>query len=298
MTDLDRLREYALLLLLALLWGGSYPLIKLALESFTPLTLIAFRVSVAAVLLWAIALAQGLRPPSGLGIWSALLLQAVFNSIGAWTLLAWGQQHVDSGLAGVLNSTAPIFVFFLALALGLSTRFEPLKLAGALTGLAGVAALMGPEALSGLGTDLLAQAAILAGAILYACAALYGRRFSELPPIVTAAGTMSWATLALTPAAFWIEAPLSLALSASSVAAATALATLSTALALLIYFRLIRTIGSLGTASQAYLRSAIAVLLGAVFLGEPVTTGMLFGVGLVLVGMVLLNATPARMRRK
>ncbi|MEO1120769.1 MAG: EamA family transporter [Pseudomonadota bacterium] len=292
MRDRLLLRNYMLLVLLALLWGGSYPLIKVALETFPPVTLMAFRVAVAAVLLSVAVKLRGHSFPYERTTIAALLVQSFFNSIGAWTLLAWGQQYVDSGLAGVLNSTSPIFVFFLALALRLSPRIEWLKLAGALIGLAGVVVLLDVE---GLGRELLPQLAILGGALLYGCAAVYGRRFRDQPAMVTAAGTMIWAALVLTPAAFVLETPLAAEISARSLVAATTLAIGSTALAMLIYFHLIGAIGSLAVASQAYLRSAVAVLLGVGLLGEPMSLSLAAGVGLVLLGMILLN-TPASKR--
>src|SRR5262249_42773379 len=154
---------------------------------FPPFTLIAIRVVVAAVLLLAVVGLRGEHLPTDATTWRAFMIQAFFNSIGAWTVLAWGQQFVDSGLAGVLNSTSPLFVFLLP---ALWPRPEPVtlrKAAGALLGLAGVILLIGVDALAGIGQQVLAQLAVLLGAFLYACAALNGRRFASLPPTVTAA---------------------------------------------------------------------------------------------------------------
>ena len=145
------------------------------------------------------------RLPREVLTWRMLLVQAFFNSIGAWTILAWGQQYLDSGLASVLNSTAPIFVFF---ATWLITRHEAvnsLKLLGALLGLVGVVLIVGIDALGGLGKQVLAQLAVITGAILYACAAIYGRRFSGQPAIVTAAGTMIWASVCLVPLSLLVD---------------------------------------------------------------------------------------------
>lgn len=289
--------EYSLLLLLASLWGVSYPLIKIALESVPPITLMAVRVSLAAAILCAIARARGLRFPRDERTWRAFLVQAFFNSIGAWTLLAWGQQFVDSGLAGVLNSTSPIFVFFLTL---LWTRHEDVGLprfVGAVLGLLGIVVIVGVNALSGLGDDAVAQLAILAGALLYACAAIHGKRFGQLAPMVTASGTMIWASLVLVPAALLMEQPWTLTIHPRSAVAAAALAAFSTAGALLIYFRLAGTIGSMGVASQSYLRSAIAVALGVVFLGEPLSRSLAIGATVIIAGTILINKRPAARRR-
>ncbi|MEM7507769.1 MAG: DMT family transporter [Pseudomonadota bacterium] len=281
--------NYALLGLLALLWGGSYPLIKLALDGFTPISLMAFRVTVAALILAGLAQVQGLTWPRGFRLWSQLLVQSFFNSIGAWTLLAWGQQHVPSGLAGVLNSTAPIFVTVWLLSVASDRRASWRPVAGAVLGLGGVAGIMGFGALEDLGTDLLAQGAILGGAMLYACAALYGRRFNALAPMITAAVTMGWAAVFLVPAAFVFEAPLALSPAPKALWAALALAVASTAGALVIYFRLIATLSPAGTASQAYLRAGVSVALGTLVLGEPLNPQLLAGVLAAIAGVMLIN---------
>ncbi|MGH8688258.1 MAG: DMT family transporter [Burkholderiales bacterium] len=285
----NRAREFALLGLLALLWGSSYLLIRVALETLPPLTLIAVRVSVAALVLLAALAALRLRLPRGTAAWRALLAQAMLNSILPWTLLAWGQQTVASGLAGVLNSTSPLFVFLL---MRFVTRHEaagPLQLAGAVLGVAGVALIVGAHALEGLG-QAAAQLAILAAALLYAFAAIYGRRHADTPPIVTAAGTLLWASVWLVPASLLVDRPWTLSPSLASIGAALALAVFGTALALMLYFRLVRTLGSMGVASQSYLRAGVSVLLGAVILGERVdaTTGA--GLAAVVAGVAALNS--------
>ena len=280
--------EYLLLGLLALLWGSSYLFIRIAVETIPPVTLVALRVSIAAVVLIGIAFAQGHRLPTDRAIWGHLAVQSFLNSYGAWTLLAWGQQYVDSGLAGVLNSTSPIFVVLIT-AFWLGRSSSTRAVAGACLGLLGVVLIMGPEVLAGLGRDVAAQAAVLAGAVLYAIAALNGGRFRHLPAVVTAAGTMVIAAAVLVPASLIFEQPWAIVPSARSFLAATALGLFCTGLALMLYFRLIRTLGPLGVASQAYLRAGVAVLLGMVLLGEAFDPLVALGIGLALAGVILIN---------
>jgi len=291
-------KEYTLLFLLALLWGGSYSLIKIALGSFPPMTLMALRVTIAALILSAIALQQGHSFPTDQKTWAALLVQAFFNSIGAWTVLAWGQQFVDSGLAGVLNSTSPVFVFFMTLLWARHESVDIAKFFGAMLGLVGVILLMGVDVLAGLGQEVLAQLAILLGALLYACAAIYGRRFATLPPAISAASTMIWASIWLIPIACFLDQPWLFHIEQPALLAALALSVFSTAGALLIYFRLVKTIGSIGVASQSYLRSAIAVLVGIAVLGEPVSWSLASGVIAVLTGMYFLNGGLMAFRKR
>jgi len=293
-----RLTEFGLLGLLALLWGSSYLLIKIAIAEIPPLTLIAARVAIASLFLCAVLRLRGGRLPRGRRSWGMLLVQAFLNSIGAWTLLAWGQQHLDSGLASVLNSTSPIFVFLITF---LWTRHEPvsaMRLAGALTGLGGVVLIIGFDALEGLGTRVAGQLAVLGGAVLYAGAAIYGKRFAHVPATATAAGTMIWATVWLVPLSLAIDRPWALSPSAPALAAAGALGLVCTGVALLIYFRLVRTLGSIGVASQAYLRAGIGVALGAVFLGETITPVVGAGICTAILGVAMINLPPSVFRRQ
>ncbi|MDH5555910.1 MAG: DMT family transporter [Alphaproteobacteria bacterium] len=281
--------ELALLGLLAFLWGASYPLIKIAVATIPPFSLIAARVFIAAILLSAVAWRGGHSLPRGGGIWGALLLQAFFNSIGAWTILAWGQQYIDSGLASILNSTSPIFVFLFTF---LVTRHEAgarQKLIGMFFGIGGVCLIVGVDALAGLGQQVVAQLAVLLGAVLYAGAAIHGRRFKTLPPVVTAGGTMIWASICLIPLSMFIDRPWILTPSVTSMLATVALSVFSTAGALLIYFRLVRTLGSMGVASQSYLRPAIAIALGVAFLGEVFTPAIGLGLLAVIIGVAAIN---------
>lgn len=289
--------ELALLGCLALLWGSSYLFTKVAVAEIPPVTLIAARVSIAALFLSALCFWRGHRLPSDPVIWRRLLVQAFFNSIGAWTLLAWGQQFIDSGLAGVLNSTAPIFIFFITLLFTRHERTGLARLSGATLGLLGVILIVGLDALSGLGRGVAGQLAALGGALLYAGAAIYGRRFAALPPMVTAAGTMIWASVVLVPLACILDRPWTLSPSAPALAATAALGLLCTGVALILYFRLVRTLGSMGVASQAYLRAAVGVVLGMVILGEQVALSTGLGVLAAMVGVALINL-PARIGAK
>ncbi|WP_256470350.1 DMT family transporter [Sneathiella marina] len=275
--------------LLALLWGSSYLFIRVGVETIPPATLVTLRVGIAALVLLVVIKAQGYSLPKDLGTWKNLVIQAFFNSFGAWVLLAWGQQYVESGLAGVLNSTSPIFVFFIT---WIVTRHETVsirKVLGAFVGLGGVILIIGVDALQNLGQQVFAQLAILLSAMFYGYAAIFGKRFSHLPPTVTAAGVMVSASVVLIPASLIIDNPWTLSPSLLSLSAVGALGVFGTAVALLLYFRLIHTLGSLGTASQAYLRMGVSVLLGIVFLGEEFS--LVVGIGLLtaFLGVALIN---------
>jgi drug/metabolite transporter (DMT)-like permease len=281
--------DYVLLLVLATLWGASYALIKIGVETIPPVTLIAGRTLMAAALLLAIMHWRGLRLPRDAETWRRFLIQACLNSAIPFTLIAWGEQRVDAGLATVLNSTAPIFVFLLTAAI---TRHEPVtrKLFGVISGMAGVCLIIGAEALSGFGEQLLAPLAIVVAAVCYAGAAIFGKTFKDLDPILPAVGSLICGAAILVPACLLIDKPWTMMPSRDSMLALGGLSVFSTALALVIYFRLVHTLGSVGVTSQAYLRVPIGVAIGVVFLGEPLTLVALLGLACVVAGVAAMTS--------
>jgi drug/metabolite transporter (DMT)-like permease len=290
--------EIALLLLLSLIWGSSFTLIKVAIPSIPPFTMVAVRVTLAAGLLLLIATAQGHALPHQGSVWADFFVQGALQSALPFTLISWGEAHITSGLAGVLNATPPMFVLAIALITGRGRQaISGRTIIGVGLGLAGVAVTVGIDALSGIGTAApLAQAAVLGASLCYALAPLWGQRFKKLPAIVTAAGAMSCAAILMLPAAAIIEQPWTLAPPpAPAIAAVVALAIVCTALAMVIYFRLIHTIGPLGTTSGSYLRAGFAVVLGTTLLGESFTWSILAGMALILTGVITVTL-PSRAR--
>jgi drug/metabolite transporter (DMT)-like permease len=283
--------EHLLLAALATLWGASYTFIKVGVETIPPVTLIAWRTLIAAVLLLALARWRGLTLPRDATTWRRFLIQACLNSAIPFTLIAWGERWVDAGLAAVLNSTTPIFTFLLTAAV---TQHEPVtarKLFGVACGIAGVCLIVGVEALSGLGQQLLPPLAIVAASICYAGAAIFGKTFKELDPTLPAAGSLICGAAILCPASLVIDQPWNLSPSRESVLALIGLSVFSTALALVIYFRLVRTLGSVGVTSQAYLRVPIGVVIGMVFLGETLTLAAWIGLACVVIGVAAMTVS-------
>jgi drug/metabolite transporter (DMT)-like permease len=286
--------ELALLLALATLWGASYAFIKVGVTTIPPLTLIAARTAIAGVLLLAIMRWRGIRLPTDPISWRRFLFQAGLNSVIPWTLLAWGERSLDAGIATILNSTSPIFAFFLTLAI---TRHEALasrKLFGIIAGMAGICLIVGVQALAGLGEQLVAQLVTVLAAICCAGAASFGRGFKGLDPMAPAAGSLISGAAVLIPASLIVDQPWTLAPSTSSMLALLGLAVFSTAFAFVIYFRLIQTLGSIGTTAQAYLRVPIGVALGVLFLGERLTATAWIGLACVVIGVAAMTIPPRK----
>jgi drug/metabolite transporter (DMT)-like permease len=288
--------ELALLLALATLWGASYTFIRVGVATIPPVTLIACRTLMAGLLLLAIMRWRGVRMPLDAATWRRFLFQACLNSVIPWTMVAWGSRTLEAGVATILNSTAPIFTFFLTLAITRHETVTSRKLLGVVAGMAGICLIVGVQALSGFGAELTAQIAMVLAAIAYAGAAILGRGFRDLDPMVPAAGSLLCGAAILIPVSLALERPWTLQPSTSSMLALLGLAVFSTALAFVIYFRLIRTLGSVGTTAQAYLRVPIGVAVGVVFLGEQLSSTAWIGLGCVVVGVAAMTI-PARKPR-
>jgi drug/metabolite transporter (DMT)-like permease len=285
--------DILLLLLLSTLWGASYTFIRVGVESIPPLSLIAARTLIAGLLLIGWMSVSGVTMPRSWAVWKRLFVQAFLNSVIPFTLIAWAQQYVEAGVATILNSTAPVFVFFVTWFLTKHEAVTTRKLVGVIAGLLGICLIIGFSALNGLGDQVLPQLAIVAATICYAGAAIYGRSFQGLSPLVPAAGSLIAGAIVLIPMSLIIDRPWTLQPSFNSTAALLMLSVFSTAIAFVIYFRLVQTLGSVGTTSQAYLRVPIGVAIGAIFLGESLPPTMWMGLGCVVIGVAAMTI-PAR----
>lgn len=281
--------EFALLALLATLWGASYTFIKLGVATIPPVTLIAARTVIAGGVLLVILRMRGIGLPRDAATWRHLALQACINSVLPFTLIAWAETRIDAGLAAILNSTTPIFAFLITWAI---TRHEAVtlrKLLGTISGLGGICLIIGVGALSQLGQDLWGQLAIVAASVSYGAAAIYGHNFRHLDPMVPATGSLLCGAALLLPLSLVIDRPWTLTPSAESLLALLGLAVFSTALAFVIYFRLLHTLGSVGTTSQAYLRIPVGVGIGVVFLGETLNGSAWIGLIFVFAGVAAMS---------
>lgn len=281
--------DIALLVLLAVLWGGSYSFIKLGVETIPPVTLIAARTLIAGAILLAVIRLRGLKLPRDLASWRRFAVQACLNSAVPFTLIAWAETSVDAGLAAILNAGSPIFAFLISMLLFRAEAAAGRKLFGVAAGMLGVCLIIGVEALSGFGRELWAQLALVAAAACYGGAALFGRNFKGLDPIMPAAGSLICGAAILLPLSLLLERPWALSPSADSIQALLALAVFSTALAFIIYFRLIDRLGAVGTTAVAYLRVPTGVAIGVVFLGERLSPTAWMGLALVIIGVAAMT---------
>lgn len=284
--------EVATLIFLSLVWGGSFFFVEILVDYLPPLTIVTFRVGLAAILLWAIVLLTGVERPTGLRDWIALLIVGLTNNALPFCLIVWGQTQIDSGLASILNATAPLFTVVLAGAFLADERLSLNKVIGAILGVLGVIGLIGPDALSGIGGSVLGQLAVVGAALSYAVAGVFSRRFSDygIPPLMIATGQTTSAALILLPLMLYFDGgALMNGLPPLAWLCLLALALLSTVLAYVLYFRLIASAGATNAALVAFLIPISAVALGAIFLGERLDGLQILGALLIGAGLIVID---------
>ncbi len=281
--------EFALLVVLALLWGSSFTLIKVAVETIPPASLTAGRVAIAATILLAVMRWRKIALPASPVLWLHLLVQSVINLALPFLLISYGEQHVSSGLASILTTTSPLFAFAIAAISGRAGRGIG-QVLGLVCGFSGVLLIIGTDALEELGGgQLAAQLALVGAGLCYGTAANYGRVFRTISPIAVGAGTLLWATALTLPLSLAIDRPWQLAPSVDSFGALLLLGVFSTALGFSIYFRLLGTLGTLATSAVGYLRVAFGVVLGILLLGEELTLAVAAGLALIVLGVAAIN---------
>jgi len=286
---------WGMLMVLGLVWGGSFFFAGYAVREIGPLTLTALRVATAAAALWIWLFATGYRVPLDARLWGAFAVMGLLNNAIPFSLIFWGQTEIASGLASILNATTPLFTVVLAHALTADEKMTPGKIGGVLFGLFGVAVIMGPDAIAGLGAAFLAQAAILGAALSYAFAGIFGRRFKERPPAVTACGQVTMSSLMMAPVAFLVENPFAGAMPGPMTwAAIVALGTVSTAFAYILYFHILKVAGATNVLVVTFLVPVSAIILGVLFLGEMLLARHLTGMALIGVGLVVMDGRLTR----
>jgi drug/metabolite transporter (DMT)-like permease len=282
--------EWGLLLLLSVLWGGSFFFQKVALAALPPFTVLLCRVGLAAAALGIVVRAAGYRLPRSLHDWAPFAVMAILNNVIPFSLILWGQTRIASGLAAILNACAPLFTAVLAHYLTRDERLTPRRAAGVLLGFSGVVLMLGPDALVGIGGHVLAQLAVLAAGVSYACAGIFGRRFASTPPLVTATGQVIAATVLILPVSLLVDRPWTLAPTGPRTwAAVVGLALVSTALAYVVYFRILATAGATNLLLVTLLMPVIALLLGTLVLGERLAPRHLGGMTLIAAGLAVID---------
>jgi drug/metabolite transporter (DMT)-like permease len=288
-------REWAMLLTLAAAWGGIFLYAKLALAELSPLVLVLWRLAIAALVLQVIARLAGYRMPRSLGIWAAFFAMGALNNVIPFTLINYAQTEIASGLASILNGTTPLFTVLLAHFLTRDEKLTAQRLFGVLSGMVGVAIMIGAEALQGLSLHVAGEIAVVAAAVSYAFAGIFGRRFRTLPPLVTAAGQVTASTVVMLLFVPQVEPHwLPFAISRTAASAVLAMALIGTVLGYILYFRILATSGATNLLIVTFLMPFIAILLGGIVLDERLELRHFAGMALIILGVVAIDGRPGR----
>ncbi len=285
-------REWGMLLTLSLVWGGSFFFNEIAVRQLPVFTVVLCRVALAAVILLAVLRLTGQRLPRSGKVWAAFFGMGMLNNVIPFSLIVAGQQSVASGVASILNAATPLFGVIFAHLLTQDEKLTPLKLAGVIVGFLGVAVMIGPDAISGLGGNLAAQMMILAGAASYAFAGIFGRRFKAMgvSPMATATGQVIASSIILLPLVLVIDRPWTLpAPGWDAIAALIGVAAISTAFAYFLYFRIFASAGATNLLLVTFLIPISAILLGTAFLSEALLPRQIAGMALIGLGLSLID---------
>jgi drug/metabolite transporter (DMT)-like permease len=286
------IKEWLMLITLSVLWGGSFFFVELAVSELPTLTIVLLRVALATIALWLFILISRICVPKSLAVWSSFLIMGLLNNVLPFSLIVWGQTYIASGLASILNATTPLFTVLVASSLLQDEKITKNKLIGVLLGFLGVVIMIGPSVLGGIGVNVVAQLAVLGAALSYAFAGVYGRRFKtqNINPVVTAAGQVSASALFLAPIVMIVDNPIDLVMpSSQAIMAIVALAVFSTAVAYVLYFKILASAGATNLLLVTFLIPVSAILLGTVVLGETLHIVHMVGMGIITAGLVAID---------
>lgn len=291
--------EWSLLVVLSVLWGGSFFFSKVALQELPTLTVVFLRVGIAACALAIYLKATGLTFPASATVWLAFAGMGLLNNLIPFSLLVWGQTSIASGLASILNATTPVFSLVIAHFLTADEKMVPNKLTGVGFGIAGVAVLIGHDAWSGMSKSLLGMIACLGAALSYGFAGVFGRRFRAMgiTPTVGAFGQVTATTCMMLPLVLVIDAPWTLAAPSAVISAALlGLGLLSTAIAYVLFFRILAVGGATNASLVTLLIPVSAILLGSLVLGERFAPRHFLGMALIAVGLLAIDGRLIKQR--
>ena len=293
--------EWMLLVLLSVVWGGSFFFNGIALREFPTLSIVTARVGLAALALLFLMKMLGQGIQLNRQILKAFFGMSFLNNVVPFSLIVWGQQHIASGVASILNATTPLFTMLVAHWFTTDEKINPRRLLGVLTGMGGVGLMMGLDSMESSGFRLLGQSAILLAAFSYGLAGVYGKRFAqlEIPSLATATGQLCASSIILIPLTLWIDQPWTMTIpSIEGMGSLLGIALLSTALAYVIYFRLLKTAGATNLLLVTLLIPVSAIILGVFLLDESLEPQHLSGMAVISLGLLIMDGRLLQFFRK
>lgn len=283
------LREWVLLVILSIIWGGPFFFAEIALRDLGPLSIVGGRVLLAALALLVYVYMSGKRMPVDMVSWGQFLIMGGLNNMVPFSLIVWGQSYIEGGLASVLNATTPLFTVALAHLLTADEKLNLNKVLGIIFGVIGVGVLIGPDALNDLDGQAWGKIAILGAAICYAFAGIYGRRLSRHSSSVAATGMLVCSAVIMVPVALIFENPLAATPDMATWGSMLGISLLSTCVAYLIYFHILAKAGATNLLLVTFLVPVSALFLGILILGESLSGHAMAGMALIFTGLVWVD---------
>lgn len=278
------------MMLLAMIWGGSFLSIRVALDEITPLTSVAHRTTWAMLVLWAVIAVMRIPLPRDPKIWFSFLVMGLLNNVIPFTLMAWGQLHIESGLTSILNAFTAVVGVVIASLFFADERITLRKGIGVILGFFGVAVAIGLDNFRSFDLRSLAQLAVIGGTVAYAIAGVWARkRLVGMPPQMAAAGMLTGSTVIMLPLVYFIEGPLTFDLQLRTVLAIGYYAIIATAFAYLLYYRVLAMAGSGNLMLVTLLVAPLAITLGAIVLNEKLWANAYLGFGILALGLIILD---------
>ena len=283
-------RNWALLIALSVIWGGSFYFGRVAVLEIPPFTVVFFRVFLAAITLWLIMVLSGRAIPLGKHFVYSMLLLSIINNVIPFSFILYGQKEIGAGLAALVNAMTPIWTLIIANFLTLDEKFSANRVAGIILGFVGVGVLMGADILAGLLASALAQGMVLIATISYGFAGVFGKTLKQYGPTSIATGQLTASSLLMLPIALYVDTPWELATpSILAIISVIGIAVLCTALAYVIYFTILESAGATFLSLVTFLVPVSAIVLGALLLGEKLTVYQLIGMVLIAAGLVVID---------
>lgn len=277
-------------MLLAMIWGGSFLSIRVALDEITPLTSVAHRTTWAMLVLWAVIAVMRIPLPRDPKIWFSFMVMGLLNNVIPFTLMAWGQLHIESGLTSILNAFTAVVGVVIASLFFADERITLRKGIGVILGFFGVAVAIGLDNFRSFDLRSLAQLAVIGGTVAYAIAGVWARkRLVGMPPQMAAAGMLTGSTVIMLPLVYFIEGPLTFDLQPRTVLAIGYYAIIATAFAYLLYYRVLAMAGSGNLMLVTLLVAPLAITLGAIVLNEKLWANAYLGFGILALGLIILD---------
>lgn len=283
-------QAWAELLLLSLIWGGIFLSVRIALDEIGPLTAVANRVAWAALLLWVVVLVGRVQIPQSPKVWIGFVGMGLLNNVIPFSLQAWGQLYIESGLTSILNAGTAVFGVLVAAIFLADERLTRRKAIGVAFGFAGVITAIGFGALASFDLRSMGQLAVIASTIFYAFAGVWARKMlAGVPPVMAACGMLTASSVIALPLAWTVEGPLTLALSPTTWAAIAFYAVVATAGAYLLFYRVLDMAGAANLMLCTLLIAPVAIVLGTVVLGEELPLRAYGGFALIGMGLIILD---------